>query len=68
MSKEDFSFDLLKEDNLARLGLIHTHRGQIETPAFMPVGTQGTVKSVFMEDVISTGAQINFIEHLSFND
>ena len=58
MSKEDFSFDLLKEDNLARLGLIHTHRGQIETPAFMPVGTQGTVKSVFMEDVISTGAQI----------
>ena len=58
MSKEDFSFDLLKEDNSARLGLIHTHRGKIETPAFMPVGTQGTVKSVFMEDVISTGAQI----------
>ena len=58
MSSEKFSFTLLKEEKMARVGKIYTHRGLIDTPAFMPVGTQGTVKSVFMEDVISTGAQI----------
>ena len=58
MSKEKFSFNLLKEDGDARAGKINTHRGQIDTPAFMPVGTLGTVKSVFIEDVISAGAQI----------
>ena len=58
MSKEKFSFDLLKEDGGSRLGKINTHRGQIDTPTFMPVGTQATVKSVFIEDVISAGAQV----------
>ena len=58
MSKEKFSFKILKEDKSARLGLINTHRGHIDTPAFMPVGTQGTVKSTFIEDVVSTGSQI----------
>ena len=58
MSKEKFSFNLLKEDSLARLGKISTHRGEIDTPAFMPVGTQGTIKSAFIEDVISAGAQL----------
>jgi len=58
MSNEKFSFKLMKEDGSARLGKISTQRGHIDTPAFMPVGTQGTVKSVFMEDVKSTGAQI----------
>jgi len=58
MYKEKFTFKLLKEDSAARLGIINTHRGIIDTPAFMPVGTQATVKSVFMEDVISTGSQI----------
>ena len=58
MTKDSFSFKLLKESDNARLGKIHTHRGLIETPAFMTVGTQGTVKSVFIEDVISSGAQI----------
>jgi len=48
MSSENFSFNLLKEDHLARLGKINTHRGPIDTPAFMPVGTQGTVKSIFL--------------------
>ena len=47
MSSENFSFNLLNEDKRARLGKINTHRGQIDTPAFMPVGTQGTVKSIF---------------------
>ena len=58
MSKENFSFNLLKEDHIARLGKINTQRGSIDTPTFMPVGTQGTIKSVFIEDVISAGAQI----------
>ena len=58
MDKEKFSFNILKEDRSARLGKINTHRGEIDTPTFMPVGTQGTIKSVFMEDVVSTGAQI----------
>ena len=58
MSKEKFSFDLVKEYDLARVGKINTHRGKIDTPAFMPVGTQGTIKSAFLEDVIKTGSQI----------
>jgi len=58
MSKEKFSFDLLKEIGSTRLGKIHTHRGEIDTPTFMTVGTQGTVKSAFIDDVISAGAQI----------
>ena len=58
MLDEKFSFNLLKEDNLARLGQINTHRGIIDTPTFMPVGTQGTVKSVFTEDLTATGTQI----------
>ena len=58
MSSENFSFNLLNEDHLARLGKINTHRGAIDTPAFMPVGTQGTVKSIFIDDLISSGTQI----------
>ena len=58
MSKEKFSFNLLKEDGSSRLAKINTHRGEIDTPTFMPVGTQATVKSVFIDDVILAGAQI----------
>ena len=58
MSKEKFSFNLLKEDNQSRLGQICTQRGNIDTPTFMPVGTQGTIKSAFIEDVVLMGAQI----------
>ena len=58
MTSEKFSFELLNEDKAARCGQINTRRGQIDTPAFMPVGTQATVKSAFIEDVISTGSQI----------
>ena len=58
MSNENFSFSLLNEDGFSRLGKIHTHRGSIDTPVFMPVGTQGTIKSAFMDDVILAGAQI----------
>ena len=58
MSKDNFSFKLINEDNSARLGKISTSRGIIDTPTFMPVGTQATIKSAFIDDVISTGAQI----------
>jgi len=58
MTSEKFSFTLLKEDHLARLGKINTCRGLIDTPTFMPVGTQGAIKSVFTEDLISSGTQI----------
>ena len=58
MSKEKFSFNLLNEDSFSRVGQIFTHRGNIDTPAFMTVGTQGTIKSAFIEDVVSVGSQI----------
>ena len=58
MFKEKFSFNLMKEDGSARVAKINTHRGEIDTPTFMPVGTQGTIKSAFIEDVIQAGAQI----------
>jgi len=58
MHKDNFSFSLINADGNARLGEINTFRGKIETPAFMTVGTQGTIKSAFVEDVISSGAQI----------
>ena len=58
MSKEKFSFDLFKSDELSRLGKIYTHRGEIDTPTFMTVGTQGTIKSAFIDDVILADAQI----------
>jgi len=58
MPSEKFSFHLSKENHLARFGIINTHRGSINTPTFMPVGTQGTVKSIFLDDLISCGTQI----------
>ena len=58
MVKDKFSFNLLIESEHSRLGKIQTHRGTIDTPAFMPVGTQATVKSVFPEDIKKTGSQI----------
>ena len=58
MQKEEFSFELLAQENKARLGKISTPRGKIDTPAFMPVGTLGTVKGVFVDDLLKTGSQI----------
>jgi len=58
MASDIFSFNLLKKDGEARLGKINTCRGVIDTPTFMPVGTQATVKSIFIDDVILTGSQI----------
>ncbi|RMH47656.1 MAG: tRNA guanosine(34) transglycosylase Tgt [Alphaproteobacteria bacterium] len=53
-----FRFELLGTDGKARTGVIHTPRGQIRTPAFMPVGTAGTVKAMLPESVRATGADI----------
>ena len=58
MSKDKFSFSLLKEDGYARLGKIYTPRGEIDTPSFMMVGTQGTIKAAFIDDVLMSGSQI----------
>jgi len=58
MTLKKFSFNVLKKDNHARKGLIETHRGEVNTPAFMPVGTQGTVKGTFINDIIKTGSEI----------
>lgn len=57
-STPQFKYELLAQDGLARRGRIHTAHGAIETPAFMPVGTQGTVKGLRVEDVQQTGADI----------
>ena len=58
MSVKDFSFELITQDDKARLGKIFTSRGVIDTPAFMPVGTQGTVKGIFPDDILKTKTQI----------
>ncbi len=52
------SFDLHATDGKARTGVIHTTRGDIRTPAFMPVGTAATVKAMMPESVAATGADI----------
>ncbi|RDC71476.1 tRNA guanosine(34) transglycosylase Tgt [Rhodovulum sp. 12E13] len=53
-----FSFALHATDGPARTGVISTPRGEIRTPAFMPVGTAGTVKAMLPESVRETGADI----------
>ncbi|MFT7182257.1 MAG: queuine tRNA-ribosyltransferase, partial [Planctomycetota bacterium] len=53
-----FSFSIHATDGRARTGRIDTPRGEIRTPAFMPVGTAGTVKAMFPKDVRATGADI----------
>ena len=53
-----FSFQLLGQDGPARRGRVSTAHGSFETPAFMPVGTAGTVKAMTMDGVAATGAEI----------
>jgi|SRR5215471_19700770 len=53
-----FSFKLIATDSAARRGEIVTPHGRVQTPAFMPVGTQGTVKGLTPDDVRATGAEI----------
>ena len=53
-----FGFNLHATDGAARTGVITTPRGEIRTPAFMPVGTAATVKAMMPESVRATGADI----------
>ncbi len=58
MALKRFAFNVLNKDKFARCGLIETHRGNINTPAFMPVGTQATVKACTIDDIKKTGSEI----------
>ena len=58
MALKKFAFKVLEKDKFARCGLIETHRGNIQTPAFMPVGTQATVKACTINDIKKTGSEI----------
>jgi len=55
---ETFSFEVSKTDGRARTGIIKTGRGVIRTPAFMPVGTAGTVKAMYTDQVKALGADV----------
>ena len=52
------NFEILKTHNKSRLGKLYTKHGVVNTPAFMPVGTCGTVKAMLPESVEATGAEI----------
>ncbi len=58
MTSENFEFKVLATDGKARRGEITMPRGTIRTPAFMPVGTAGTVKAMYMDQVKDLGADI----------
>ena len=58
MTSTGTSFELIATDGAARRGRLSTSHGEINTPAFMPVGTAGTVKAMMPEDVAATGAEI----------
>ncbi len=58
MALKNFAFKVLNTYKNARCGLIQTHRGNIQTPAFMPVGTQATVKACKIEDIKKTKSEI----------
>lgn len=60
MEEKKFWFETVKQDPRtgARAGIFHTPHGDIETPVYMPVGTQATVKGVYPRDLKEAGAQI----------
>ena len=58
MALKKFSFNVSNENEYARSGKIFTAHGEVDTPVFMPVGTQGTVKAVFPDDLVKAGSQI----------
>lgn len=58
MTPTGIKFELIATDGAARRGRLSTAHGEINTPAFMPVGTAGTVKAMMPEDVAATGAEI----------
>src|SRR5690606_14937038 len=55
---DSFHFNLIATDGAARRGEVVMPRGTVRTPAFMPVGTGGTVKAMYMDQVRGTGTDI----------
>ena len=58
MTLKKFSFSVNNECNYARCGQILTSHGFVDTPTFMPVGTQASVKAIFLKDLIASGSQM----------
>ena len=58
IGEEDFRFELVATDGDARAGVLHTPHGVVETPVFMPVGTQGAVKTLSQQNLRDLGAGI----------
>ena len=56
MALKKFAFKIVTKDNFARQGVIETHSCSSNTPAFMPVGTQATVKACTIYDIKKTGS------------
>ena len=57
-TSSDFKFTVMATDGGARRGAIATSRGTIRTPAYMPVGTAGTVKAMYMDQVRDLGSDV----------
>jgi len=58
MILKKFNFNVNYIENYSRVGVIETSRGNINTPTFMPVGTQATIKGAFIDDIVKTGSEI----------
>ena len=58
MTLKKFTFNVIAKHNYARIGQISTPHGLVNTPAFMPVGTQGSVKATFIKDIVDAGTQM----------
>jgi queuine tRNA-ribosyltransferase len=58
MTSDQFTFTVSKTDGMARTGEIRMPRGVVRTPAFMPVGTAGTVKAMYPDQVKASGADV----------
>ena len=57
-TREPGTYELAAHDGAARAGLLHLAHGSVRTPAFMPVGTQGTVKALSPEELDELGTEI----------
>ena len=66
----DLHFRVMRSEGAARRARFRTAHGEVDTPAFMPVGTQGAVKAVLPRDVLDSGAQVVLANtyHLSLED
>src|SRR3954451_23379241 len=58
MNQSPLKYELVKQHGAARVGRVTTRHGAFDTPAFMPVGTQGTVKGLLPDHLAATGSQI----------